>query len=432
VGKNLATEMAPPFVLVAHFFIAGAFFYALTSVMLPFFAGELDSFFLSSSIASLSHLYLLGFVMMIIFGAMYQLVPVILEIPLFSKDFAYVQFYIYIIGIALFTFSLYFEHYSALMPYGALLVYLSMLIFIANVFLTYLSIERWTIVAKYILVSNIFLLIGVSIGFFIALNLIYGFYDGDIVVLVQAHIAGVIGGYMLMTIMGVGMVLLPMFSLSHGFSEKAINIAFYMIIVSLALFIFASIYGFLNIEIISLIFIALSIIFALYQMWLIFSTRIRKQNDFWAKNMIAAFVSAIISLAILLIAVITNNDRMVMLFGFIVFFGFLVFFIVGHIYKILPFLVWYQRYSPLVGKIKVPMLNDMVKERVADIQFWITLTGTILAALSILLNIKSLFVVGSIIMAVSSSLIMYNIYYTLVYGLEELREYEEKTKREKK
>jgi len=59
VGRNLATEMAPPFVLVAHFFIAGAFFYALTSVMLPFFADELDSFFLSSSIASLSHLYFL-------------------------------------------------------------------------------------------------------------------------------------------------------------------------------------------------------------------------------------------------------------------------------------------------------------------------------------------------------------------------------------
>ena len=181
MSRNLATEMAPPFTLVAHYFIAGAFFYLLTSAALPFFGSEIDSFFLSSSLASILHLYLLGFVMMIIFGAMYQLVPVVLEIPIFSKDFAYIQFYLYVTGIFMFVFSLYFEEYSAIMPYGAILMYISMLIFTINIFLTYRNIERWTIVAKFLLVSNVFLLIAVTIGFFITLNLIYGFYSGDII-----------------------------------------------------------------------------------------------------------------------------------------------------------------------------------------------------------------------------------------------------------
>lgn len=425
MGKNLATEMAPPFVLVAHFFIAGAFFYTLTSFVLPFFADEINSFFLSSSIASLSHLYLLGFVMMIIFGAMYQLIPVILGIPLFSKDFAYIQFYLFTAGILLFVFSLYFENYMDFMPYGALLVYLSMLIFAANVFLTYKNIERWTIVSKFIFVSNIFLLISVTIGFFIALNLLHGFYQGDIIPLVQAHIAGTIIGYVFMTAMGVGMILLPMFSLSHGFSERAINTAFYLITIGLPIFIYASLKEFFFLELVGMFLIGASVLFSMYQMWLIFSTRIRKQNDYWALNMMASFVSIILSLVILIAALVTNSDKLLLLFGFIVFFGFFIFFIVGHIYKILPFLVWYQRYSPLVGKIKkVPMLNDMVKEKVADWQFWITLLGTIIVAISIMFGSSVLFVVGTVIMAVSSLLIIYNIYYTLVYGLEELREYE--------
>jgi len=427
MAKQLATEMAPPFVLVAHYFIAGAVFYTITSFLLPFYAGELSSFFLSPAIASLMHLYLLGFIMMIIFGAMYQLVPVVLEIPIFSKDFAYIQFYLFVAGIVVFTFALGIHGYIKLLPYGAMMMYISMLIFIANVFLTYRRIELWSITAKFILVSNIFLLIGVSIGFYMALDLIYGF-GTDLVTMVTLHISATIVGYILMTIMGIGMILLPMFSLSHGFSEKSINLAFYMVIAGLVLFIGSIFVKIAAVKFAGVALISLSVVLALYQMWLIFKGRIRKQNDFWAKNMIASFFSLILSIAILAVAILQNSQKLYMLFGFMLFFGFFVFIIVGHIYKILPFLVWYQRYSPLVGKIKVPMLNDMVKEKVADIQFWITLVGVILCSVSILIKVESLFVVGALMMAVATLLVIYNIYYTLVYGLEELKRYEQEKK----
>ncbi len=416
MAKNLATDMAPPFVLVAHYFIAGAIFYAFTAFLLPFYANEIGGYFLSSSIASLMHLYLLGFVMMVIFGAMYQLIPVVLEIPIFSKDFAYVQFYMFTAGILIFTYGLWDEKFTQIMPYGAFMMYLSMLIFVANIFLTYKNIQRWDIVAKFIFVSNIFLLIGVSIGFIIALNLIYGFYP-DIINLVQMHIATTIFGYVIMTIMGVGMILLPMFSLSHGFKQNAIEMAFYIIITGLVLFLIGTIVSINLLKFGGLFFITVAIFLALYQMWLIFSTRIRKQNDFWAKNMMASFATLIISFFILLAGLITQNDKFFVLFGFTLFFGFFTFFIVGHIYKILPFLVWYQRYSPLVGKIKVPMLNDMVKERVADAQFWITLVGLLMSICAIFIEIPLLFQIGTVIMGAGTLLVIYNIYFTLNYRI---------------
>ncbi len=420
MAKNLATDMAPPFILVAHYFIAGAIFYMITAFVLPFYANDISGYFLSSSIASLMHLYLLGFVMMVIFGAMYQLIPVVLEIPIFSKDFAYVQFYLFVSGILIFTFGLWDETYTQIIPYGALLMYLSMLIFVANVFLTYKNIIRWDIVAKFILASNLFLTIGVTIGFIIALSLIYG-YSVDILELVQMHIATTIFGYVIMTIMGVGMILLPMFSLSHGFKQKAIEMAFYAIIIGLLLFLIGTIVGNDILKFSGVFFCTIAIFLALYQMYLIFSTRIRKQNDFWAKNMMASFVTLIISFLMLLAGIVTQNETFYILFGFTLFFGFFTFFIVGHIYKILPFLVWYQRYSPLVGKIKVPMLNDMVKEKVADIQFWMTLIGLLLAIFAIGFKITLLFEIGAVIMGVGTLLVIYNIYFTLVYGIEELK-----------
>ena len=420
MAKNLATDMAPPFILVAHYFIAGTIFYALTSFLLPFYANEVNGYFLSSSIAALMHLYLLGFVMMVIFGAMYQLVPVVLEIPIFSKDFAYVQFYMFVSGILIFTFGLWNENYTQILPYGAMLMYISMLIFVANIFLTYRNITRWDIVAKFIFVSNIFLTIGITIGFIIALNLIYGFYP-DILNLVQMHIAMTIFGYVIMTIMGIGMILLPMFSLSHGFKQIAIEMAFYTIIIGLVLFLLGTYFDINVLKFGGILFSTIAIFFALYQMYLIFSTRIRKQNDFWAKNMMASFATLIVSFFILLAGVITKNDTYYLLFGFTLFFGFFTFFIVGHIYKILPFLVWYQRYSPLVGKIKVPMLNDMVHEKVADSQFWITLVGLLLAISAIMIKIPLIFQVGTVIMGIGTLLVIYNIYFTLVYGIEELK-----------
>jgi hypothetical protein len=254
-----------------------------------------------------------------------------------------------------------------------------------------------------------------------AFDIVYGF-GADLIRLVTLHISATIVGYILMTIMGIGMILLPMFSLSHGFDEKPINIAFYTVICGLLLYIVSIFAKSENMSYIAVVLIAISILLALYQMYIIFKGRIRKQNDFWAKNMIASFVSLILSLIVLVIAIVLNSKILYILFGFMLFFGFFVYFIVGHIYKILPFLVWYQRYSPLVGKIKVPMLNEMVKENIADMQFYITTLGVLVCSVAIGFKMSFLFVVGAVIMAFSTLLVIYNIYYTLVYGLDILKD----------
>jgi hypothetical protein len=416
--KNLATQMAPPFVLVAHYFIAGAVFYAISSFLLPFYADDIGGYFLSNQIAGLVHLYLLGFVMMVIFGAMYQLIPVVLEIPLFSKDFAYVQFYIYLVGIVIFCLSLWYESLIQLLPYGALMVYISMLIFIVNLFLTYKNLEHWTLVAKFIFVSNLFLLFGAGMGFFISLDLIYGFF-GDILKSLSVHIAATIGGYVMMSIMGVGMVLLPMFSLAHNFSQKPMEWAFYAMTLGLLGYIIASFLQWQTVLYLSFALILVAIILGIYQMYSIFKARVRRQNDFWAKNMIASFLSLIVCLDFIVFAILGDEQRYLMAFGFLLFFGFFIFFIVGHIYKILPFLVWYQRFSPLVGKCKVPMLHQMIKERVADVQFWVSVVGIFMCGFAILLDLPKLFCIGAYVMGVGTLLVLFNIVYTLSYKPKE-------------
>ncbi|MBV5278354.1 MAG: hypothetical protein J0647_04880 [Campylobacteraceae bacterium] len=417
---SLATEMAPPFALVAHFFIAGVVFLFLSSISLLFLSGEISSYFVSPLFAAFAHLYLLGFVMMIIFGAMYQLLPVVLEAPIFSKDFAYVQFYMYIVGFLMMISGFLFSSLHLLIPYGATITYLSMVIFCVNIFLTFLRLEQINFVGKFLLVATIFLFTSVTIGLIMGFVMGHGSFEIDLMAWVKAHMIGTLGGFVMMVVMGVAMVLIPMFSLAHGFSDKWIKVAFYVQSTGVSLSIFSFLGGFSTlISTFSLFLIALSLFAFAIQIAVMLKSRARKQNDYWVKNIVFAVSSLLISIGLILIGFIYDLQNFALAGGFLFFFGFLLCFIVGHIYKILPFLIWYDKFAPLVGKQKVPLLHQMIKTKVADFQTLSLFMAIIIQVLGILFSIQNLFFTGALIMLLSNVLVVYNTWYTFNYTIKE-------------
>lgn len=57
---------------------------------------------------------------------------------------------------------------------------------------------------------------------------------------------------------------------------------------------------------------------------------------------------------------------------------------IGYLYKIVPFLVWQSRYAPKVGRERVPLMRDLVQQRIATLSFWlinVALPATLLCAL---------------------------------------------------
>ncbi|MDD3324893.1 MAG: hypothetical protein PHN38_07215 [Sulfurospirillaceae bacterium] len=418
--RGLATEMAPPFVLVAHFFIASVFFLMVSLGFLPFLFEETGGFFLTPNLASFAHLYLLGFVMMVIFGAMYQLVPVVLEVSVFSKDFAYIQFYMYVVGFVLLVVGLYTPSLTALIPYGAILTYVSMLIFCVNIFLTFGELEEINLVGKYLLVATIFLFISVTLGLFMGLVLGHGLFEINIISWVKAHAVGTLGGFVLMIVSGVALVLIPMFSLAHNFNDMASKIAFYLFCIFVPVSIAGYIFEFSKFLIVFAIFgVAFAVFATIYQLGLILAKRVRKQNDYWFKSLVFSFFSLFFSILVWLATFFVDIFRLPIVAGFLFCFGFLFPFIVGHIYKILPFLVWYDKFSPLVGKQKVPMLHDMIHANVADFQFWSMGFAVFAMLIGIVFQIYIVFVIGAIVMIFSGGLVLYNVYYTFTYKIKE-------------
>lgn len=97
------------------------------------------------------------------------------------------------------------------------------------------------------------------------------------------------------------------------------------------------------------------------------------------------------------------------------FFGFFAFAVTGHVYKIIPFLVWFERFSPLVGKQKVPMLADMLPPKSASAQFVFCAAGVVVVAVAILLKDDTLIKAGASFLLIGALAFVRSVFYMINY-----------------
>lgn len=407
----VSTDFAPPFRLIAPYFILGIFSFVLSMLMLYGIDIE-DIFQTSSQTIGWVHLFLLGFVMMIIFGAMAQLVPVVLEVGHFAVDLYYAIYPLLFVGSLMMGYG--FLYAPALLPYGGVVVLISLLIFVAETFLTINKVKKLNTVMTSVVVANLFLFFGMLFGITLALG-----YAGEISIdlhaLLKAHVYLVLFGYVGITIMGISMVLLPMFWLSHSFSWKPVQSALWLISVGVVAVVISSLSDIQFMAYIGYLLTLLAYGFYIYQIYIIYKTRVRIEKDIYRDSLLFSYGSFVVALLLGIAGFLSKNEHIFIAGGFLALVGFVAFLIIGHLYKIVPFLVWYQRFSPLVGKQKVPMLADMVPARSAKFGFGYNALGVTLSTLSIAAIQPLLFDAGVSFLLVGSIFVFKDILYMINY-----------------
>jgi hypothetical protein len=346
---------------------------------------------MDSNTLSWVHIFLLGFVMMVIFGAMAQLVPVVLEVGHFAVDLYYVIYPLLVLGTVLMGYG--FLYSPALLPYGGIVVLISLLIFVLETFLTIKKVKKLNMVMTSVLLANTFLFFGLIFGILMALGYA-GTIDIDILNLLKAHIYLVLGGYVGVTIMGMSLILLPMFWLSHSFSWKPVKTALWLISIAVLSVMISAIIENKILEYSGYILTLIALGLYFYQIYVIYKTRVRLDNDIYLHSLLFSYGSLVVALLMAVVYLITPSTNLLLTIGWILFLGYITFIINGHLYKIVPFLVWYERFSPLIGKKKVPMLADMVPVQSAKFQFIFSASGVVVAGLGILFINNDIFKAG--------------------------------------
>ena len=411
---NISTAFAPPFKLIAPYFIISAFVFILSIAMLFGFDVQIIHS-LDSTVLSWVHLFLLGFVMMIMFGAMAQLVPVVLEVGHFSVDLYYAIYPLLLIGTILMALGFYY--FPLLLPYGGLIAFISFFIFLFETFLTILKVKKINFVILTVIVANIFLLFGLIIG--ILMSLAYaGTISLDIYTLLKTHVFLVFIGYVGITIMGMSLILLPMFWLSHNFTWNYVKVALILLCISVLFICVATLFNNKTLEYLGFALTILAFFLYFYQIFIIYKTRVRIEIDIYFKSMVFSYICLSIALILAFFYLFNPSQKLLLTFSWLIFAGYITFIITGHLYKIIPFLVWYERFSPFVGKRKVPMLADLIPQKSSKFQFMLTSSGVIIVAIGLYFGIDSIYKSGVSILFVGSIFLVKDILFMINFKEE--------------
>jgi len=186
---------------------------------------------ISGPVLAIVHLMMLGWISVIIFGALYQLIPVVMEVKLFNERLAYFTLGFLVTGLV-FLITAFFGYQFVLTNnfiIGGTLIIVAVILFVINTIKSALSSEKKNVSRVYIMASVVYLLLTVLYGLFIVINLSYHLVPAAHTELLKGHALIGLAGWFLMLIIGVAAKLMPMFLIVHKTKENLLKWGFYLL-----------------------------------------------------------------------------------------------------------------------------------------------------------------------------------------------------------
>jgi hypothetical protein len=405
----------------------------------------LASYHYNQNVIALTHLFVLGWICSIVMGAMYQLVPVALETKLYSEGLARWQFAFHLVGFIGMVWMFrawnmkYVGHFGTLMTIGVGL-------FVFNIARTLWHVPKWSVTATAITASLIWISLTVIAGLSIAtgkcvyesteglatkggvsvlvtgLRSLAGFvsrFDAISAMHAHAHLGGV--GFFTMLIVGVSYKLVPMFTLSEVQSQRRAGLSVGLLNLGLA----GSFVAILLRSPWKLAFALVTITaMAIYgwELRAILRARKRGQQDWGIRYFLTAV--ALFGPLSLLAAVLswpglplnTFTGQLENLYGFLGLIGVVSFAIMGMLYKIIPFLIWFGVYSKHIGRARVPALADMYSPRLQRIGYWSFIAGLVGISVGIMCGSEQVIRFGSLLFTTSIVTLLINVFKILSHA----------------
>lgn len=355
---------------------AAAFIAAMAA--LPWLAPELGGHYYHPRVLALTHAITLGWITMSILGASYQLIPIVLQRPLWSERLARWQLGVLLIGVIGMIAHFWIGTWPALAS-AAALVGLGAGMHVVNVVLSLHDFDRWTFTARLVVLGHVGLSLTVVFGFALALNHLWPFLPGAFFPTLHAHIHLALAWWIAPMLMGVSARVYPMFLLAPEPSGWPGRIQLWGLAVGAPVLMT----GLLAAPaLIAPGAAGLAAAAAGHTAWVISMARGRKRPGLdWGLRFVlaaAGFLPLGTVLGLALAFDLLSGPRVALAYAVLVLGGWVSLSIVGMMLKIVPFLVWYRVYSPQVGRAQVPTLAALGWPA-AEAAAWVLLTAGVLA-----------------------------------------------------
>lgn len=366
-GGRLVAGRPPPFRLPGEHFAAALVFWLVGAAGLVWIAPDLaQGLFPLPRVAAVTHLFTLGWITTTILGALYQFLPVALQVPIRSERVAHLGFWLHVPGLALFVAGL-ASGLHLLMLVGAALFGFGLLLFVGNLAVTLRRAPERSLTWWALAGADVFLTVTIILGASLAGNLRWHHLGPERFLAVGVHLHVAIAGWVMLVMVGVAHRLLPMFLLSHGASERPAGVSVALLAggTSMLLLFHHRLTPAVVWTVAGMLIAGLAAF--LIQAALFFRHRKKPVLDPGLRLAASALVLllAALLLAPLFLAQGLSAPRLATAYV-LALVGATSLFVAGHYYKILPFLVWFHRFGPRVGKQPVPRVADLYSARVGN------------------------------------------------------------------
>lgn len=404
LGGGIVTSQSPPYAVPVRYMLLGVVCFGLFAVFSASNATHLATGDPGApTVVAMTHLLTLGALLSFVMGAVYQLTTVAFLIPISSVPLARWNFWLYLIGLVGLFLTMDRWWTPGFLIFGiimAIAVYVYAFVMIASLWQTKEKGAMWGLVVS----AHGYLILAVSVAVLLVLvdSGVLASWNPWMGPLVGTHILLAAGGYFTFLVMGFSLKLFPMFTLSHGFSTKRQKWTLTLAHLSLWLFL-AAVWTSSSL----LIYVASIVgVFAAASHLLdirgIFRKRLRKRIEPPIGAVVGGVSGAAFALIWLMVQLAVGPgpagwQTVVMLYLL----GAISFMVMGFAYKIVPFLVWTQRYSKPKADGKPVLISQLINLDTTKPVFVGFPIGLLLLAVSSSLQWKTGAVAGAVVMGLA-------------------------------
>jgi len=397
--SGLSLDQAPPIQVVFHLFIVGSIFGILAGLSMIYWQDEILNPSTTGAII-FTHLLTLGVMLSFMFGALFQMLPVIAGVTINSPTVkGQLVTYALAIGIISLVFAFY-THLPWLFVIASILLGTT-LIYLSSMMLSKLfRLPNHSASSRGMLVALLSLLLLTIFALYLT-GALAGLFDGAYYTEIKkAHYSFGLLGWISILIISISFQTIEMFYVTPSYPRiisKFMPI-FIVILIFLSMF-----FHFVDI----IIFLAL-IYYALLTL-LRLSQRKRPLTDatvwFWRMGM----SSLTVSMALLIVHSLIGPSQLILQLSIILFISFVLSVLFSMFYKIVPFLTWFHLNSQ--GYFTAPMMHEVIHPKTAKKHLWIHLAVIISFLLSTILSF--MIIISGLLMMLSFAWVGYQIIHAL-------------------
>ena len=361
--QGLSLDQAPPISVPFRFFLSAPIFGILLGLIFFLFPIDLIINRYSNVAIGAVHLFTLGILAQIIFGAMQQMMPVLAGATIKrNKLFANIVHGTLTLGTIFFTISFLFE-IRELLIFGAISLGISFLLFFGVAINLLFRVKYLTSTVKAMRIFAIAGILTALVGLFLSFSHIILDIGLMHYIFVNIHMLLGILGFAVILIMGISFQVIPMFYVARNF-PKFVQNNMPIVLAIVILFCIAFLLIGLDIYLFKLLITVILLVFSYYALNSL-NNRKRPVFDvtlwYW-KFSLYMFIFSMLSWLFI------PQERpfdLAILIGF----GFLYSLLQGMVYKIIPFLSWFHFSSK--GYFSIPTMREMINEDMIKLHFFL-------------------------------------------------------------